>query len=208
MKQLLQITFLIVGLTSFGQEETGNFKDGKVRVINAIGFGGCSLNAVSILEDIHINYKNHDFNLHINANLQVGESRRVSFDYILGTGSKKVRYNDKFLDFSLMYGRTYRKKKTYLGANIGGGYVLYIDKEYNNPALFATTSFNNAFGLSGQAYAGHQFNPNLAVGVKIFGNYNSVQSIIGGALFLSIGGAKVDTPTTSNSGRHTKVVVE
>jgi hypothetical protein len=131
-----------------------------------IGLGTSSLTGFSVYAAFTVERKNNEFTLRGNFNRQIGHS---TSGFIF-----KTRTNDRFSDWALLYGRSFRyKHENYFSFALGPSLYSYVDKAPGSKFGYIQYTQASGLGLALQGRIINMLNENTGIGVGLFGNLNS-----------------------------------
>jgi hypothetical protein len=143
----------------------------------------------SLYSSFSFERKHNEFSLRWNFNRQYG-NRVPSF--ILSQPC-----NDKFRDFALLYGRTFRKNIFFTSASLGLGYYKYTNRWVETVVPPSNSWVSDSYvikekiikniGIATQAEILFIIDDNTGIGLSFFGNINKDKSIVGLSLNLVYG---------------------
>jgi hypothetical protein len=188
---------LLVFFTHFvcGQDYP-DFKDGKTRFLMHFGVGSSRLSGYGLLAEIGLNKNSNNLILRYNFNSQVGNIE-PEHDFL---ELVRDRYNDRFMDVSVLYGRSFSYKRFSGRMSLGLAYCSYTDKYLYVPEpnpnsssfVFGSNDYavgsmkENGVGGIAQADLQFYFIPEFGMGLSFYWNINKLYYFHGGCLTILV----------------------
>lgn len=175
MKSVLML-FLLLNSICHSQIDTKS-RDEKLRGYYSFSGGIASFPGYCIGFELGAIKKMNNFSLTVNYNSEYG-NRAPGFI------TKYTRYNDKFFEIALYYGRLLMKKKFVFHVEGGPGLFFYNDKSLGSSGGYLTTNSTDndrttSVGLSAQTGIDYYFSKKIACGLKANTNLNASYFIFG-----------------------------
>jgi hypothetical protein len=179
---LLLFTLSISGF-GFAQDSPERV-DEKLRGYYSFSGGVSSFPGYCIGLEVGASKRKNIFSVIINYNSQYGNRAPGFF-------TRYVRYNDKFTEIVLNYGRKFQKKKFVYHIDGGPALFFYADKHLGTSNGYLTTNITESdrttsVGLSVQTGIDYNFSKKIALGLKANTNLNANYLIFGAQARLMV----------------------